>query len=214
MRQSHTCWLVLAITSAGGSACGSSPATTDAPTSAAPTWTFSGGSASVALTSGTAPAPVTIAAEGDVSAAITLQLAAPTESGSLTLSSAENACCGLTSSDVSPATLPPDDANLQGNPILYLSFENPGATAIGLGGKTPAITLSPTAGGTLATVIAADDECQLDYLVRDGGTPAWTAVPSASVTLAPDATSVAIPTGTLDSFSFGPGQGVGAISCD
>jgi hypothetical protein len=186
-------------------------------------WTFSGGTATASFTSGTTPGAVTIPAGGDVSTKVTLSFAAPSSSGSITFSTAENECCGLTASDVSPPTLPADNENYSGimgatpnHPILYISFYNPGPSSISFE-KTPAIVLSPTAGGLIALDISGDDECQFDYYALSGGALAWTVIAGASVMLDGEPTSVSIPSvqlpggGTLE---FEPGQTLGAVTCD
>ncbi len=186
------------------------------------TWTFSGGTVTASFTAGTTPSAVSIPAGGDVSASVALQFAAPASSGALTLSTAQNACCGMTTPDVSPATLPPDNANSSGipgsvpnHPILYLSFYNPGASALSFGAATPAIVITPTSGGTLAMELSADAECQLDF-PYESQTSSWTLVPGARVMLSPGATSFSIPSAALPSggLVFKPGQTLGAISCD
>jgi len=203
----------------------SSASTNDAGPVAA-TWTFHGGEASVSLKAGTKPGVVTIAAGGDVSAAVTVEFAAPTASGALTLSTAENGCCGVTGGDVTPSTLPTDDAEdlsasaapgTMGDPTLYLSFYNTGSSAISFA-TTPALTITPTDGGLLADYIPAMDECQLDLYLRDAsGKLTWTAIPSAVMMLDPEATVVSIPSASLPDggvFDMEPGQLVGGITCD
>jgi hypothetical protein len=191
----------------------------------ATTWTFSGGKATASLSSGKTPSAITIPSAGDVSTSVTIQLEAPSSGGSLMVSSAENGCCGLSTSDVSPKTLPPDDMSSSGisgstsnHPVLYLSFFNPGTNPIDFGAKTPAITLSPTAGGTIANDISGDAECQLDWLGTDGhGKSSWTVIPGSRVMLSLSSATVSIPAAALsggDTLTFEPGQTVGAISCD
>jgi hypothetical protein len=138
----------------------------------------------------------------------------------LTLSTAENGCCGVTGSDVSPPTLPVDDSEdlsasaspgTSGNPTLYLSFYNGTGATLSFA-QTPAITINPTDGGTLASFIPAMDECQLD-LYLDG---TWTAIPGALMMLQPEATVVSIPSAAPPggTFDIKPGQLVGGITCD
>jgi hypothetical protein len=163
---------------------------------------------------------------GDVSASVTLQFGTPTASGQLTLATAENECCGLTTSDVTPPTLPADLGSPSGipgstgnNPVLYISFVNAGTSPLAFGDATPAITVTTVAGGMLAGAISAMAECQLDFPLQtasDAGA-SWQVIPGTRETLQPEATNLSLPAGTLPggaTLTFQPGQTIGAISCD
>ncbi len=191
-------------------------------TSAAQTWTFSGGGPTTAtFTAGVTPAPVTITAGGDVTVQLSVQFAAPTSSGSLTFSTAYNggmspACCSATTADVSPNTLPADNATAGNDPFVYISIYNAGTSSVAFGSSTPAISVSNVTGNALAW-LEAEGGCEFDYYETNGGTSTWTPIPGASFTFTGPTSSFTIPAATLsggNTVTFKPGQGIGAISCN
>ncbi len=111
--------------------------------------------------------------------------------------------------DVTPNSLPADNATAAYTPIIYLSVYNAGTTDIAFGTAIPQITLSDTSlTGTYTT-------CNFDVYGSQGNsnTPSWFFVgASGSVT----GSGVNIPAGTLgggNSVDFKAGQQVIAVSC-
>jgi hypothetical protein len=176
------------------------------PTSAAQTWTFGGSSTSGSFAAGTTPAAVTLAAYHGIG--VTVQFVAPSSgSGTLQFSDALNGALGV--NDVTPNTLPADNATAGYTPIIYLSTYNGGTGAISFGTAVPQVTVSDTSlNGTYTT-------CNLDVYGQqgNGNTNSWFSVgTTGSVT----ASGVVVGPGTLGGGStvdFKPGQVALAISC-
>ncbi len=173
---------------------------TSSPSSApAATWTFSGSTATLSATSGQT-ASVNLPAYQSITFAA--QFGAATSTGSLSLSDA------LNNGDVTPNTLPADNATTGALPLIYVSFYNASTTTVGFGSQTPAITVTDTSGFGTATA------CELDVYVKNGGsTLTWNAVATGGTISGTTATipSVALSGGmTVD---FQSGQQIVAVAC-
>ena len=160
---------------------------------------------------------MTIPTGGDVDASLKLQFAAPTGSGQLVFATAVDQCCGQAENDVTPATLPKDDATSamgasnSNNPVLYLSIYNGGSTAISFGTEAPSVSISAT--GDLATILSGDISCQLDLYVDE----TWISAGYFSNQGSELPASFTIPAASLPngkSLTFAPGQSLAAIACD
>lgn len=116
--------------------------------SATPLWTFGGSSTSASFTAGTTPSVVTLSAYRGVTVGI--QWAAPVSgTGSITFTDAIN------SGDVTPNTLPADNAAAGYTPIIYIDMDT--AATIDFGTSVPSLTVTSTALSAYAT-------CSLDVL--------------------------------------------------
>ncbi|HEY8297681.1 MAG TPA: hypothetical protein VIG32_06630 [Candidatus Baltobacteraceae bacterium] len=126
----------------------------------------------------------------------TIQFGAPTSgSGPVQISDA------LNNGDISPNTLPADNATSGATPIFYISIYNANSTEIDIN-STPAVTVTDSNGFGSATA------CTLDSY-NNG---AWknTQVPSA----APSGTSVTFPASTLGKLQItANAQQIVALSC-
>lgn len=208
--------LIVAAAGCGGGSTTSTPPTTSptsaptssptsSPTSApsaapTPTWTFSGTSATLSATSGQTASVSLTAYQGITFAA---QFSAATSTGSLSVSDALN-----NGTDVTPATLPLDNATAGAAPIIYASFYNGSTTSIGFGSQTPAITVTDANGFGTATT------CELDVYSSNGSsTTTWNAVATGG-TISGNATTIPpvalVAPMTVD---FQPGQQIIAVAC-
>jgi hypothetical protein len=118
--------------------------------------------------------------------------------------------------DVTPNTLPPDDAPTQntepgaGNyALIYLSLVNQGSTAISFA-TSPALTLNASGTNGAIGLLGGDDSCQLD-LFQPPST--WNSVPGAYTPLGIESTSASIPA-SAQSFVLLPGQTIAAVGVD
>jgi hypothetical protein len=181
-------------------ACGPKSTPAVSATSVPLTWTFAGSSATLtpAIASSPAPSPVPVALTAYNNIAATLQFG-----GASTASVTINVVDAINNGDISPNTLPADNATSGATPFLYLSFYNGSSTTVGFGSNTPAIQLTDTAGfGTTST-------CELDDYTNN----AWS---STGATGAISGTGVTIASATLansGTFQFVPGQTIAAIAC-
>jgi hypothetical protein len=137
-----------------------------------------------------------------------VQFVAPTAgSGTLQFSDALNNALGI--NDVTPNTLPADNATATYTPIIYLSTYNGTTTTISFGTAIPQITVSDT------SLNGAYTTCNFDVYGKQGSGSnlAWFTVGSSG---AVTSSGVNIPAGTLGGGStvdFQPGQQIIAISC-
>ncbi len=137
-----------------------------------------------------------------------MQFAAPA-SGSATLqfSDALNGALGI--NDVTPNTLPVDNATSGYTPIVYLSTYNAGTSTVDFGTAIPSLTVADTSlNGTYTT-------CNFDVYGSQGqsNSPSWFTV---GVTGSVNASGVVVGPGTLgggNTVSFQPGQQIIAVSC-
>lgn len=182
---------LLIIAACGGK---STPAVSPAPVPLM--WTFGGSGGDLIPTTSSSPAPVTLTAYDNIVA--TLQFgAANTASDTISIADARN------NGDISPNTMPADNATSGTTPFLYLSFYNGTSTAVTFGSAAPSIQLTDTAGFGMVSV------CELDYYANN----AWTA---AGTTGTISGTGVTIASATLannGTFQFLPGQTIAAIAC-
>jgi len=173
------------------------------PVKAALTWTFGGSTASVSMTNGQTPSPVTLSPYNNVS--VTLQFAQVTSgSGVLNLATA------LNNGDINPNTVPVDNATAGYTPVIYMSAANPGPQTISTGAAVPSVA------ATKSTGFGSFTSCNLDlYVNTGGGNRTWNALPGATATISGN--TVSIPSTNLPAGStvdFQPGnQGVLAIAC-
>ncbi len=178
------------------------PSPTATPSSApAPTWILGGAKATLNLTAGTTPALISLSAYNSIS--LSAQFAAPNISGSLAFSDA------LNNGDVTPNTLPADNATAGFTPIVYLSIYNGSTATISFGTAFPHLSLTDLNGFGGATV------CEFDVYSRNGGNSAllWHSIGQFGTT---SGTTVTIGPGTLppnNSVDFQPGQQVTAVAC-
>lgn len=153
-------------------------------------------------TNGQAPALLSLAAYKNVTAAV--QFGTVTAGGgTINVSDATN-----TGADVSPNTLPTDNASAGFTPVIYLSFYNAGTTTISFGSNTPQVTVSDSAGFAGATT------CELDVYStpNGGGSKTWHSV-GASGTVSANSVTIAPASIAPDTVDFQPGQQVVAIAC-
>lgn len=137
-----------------------------------------------------------------------MQFAAPTSgSGTLQFSDALNNALGV--NDVTPNTLPADNATAGYTPIIYLSTYNGGTTTISFGTATPQITVAD------ASLNGVYTTCNFDVYGKQGngnGLSWFVPGPTGAVS----ASGVNIPAGTLgggNSVDFQAGQQIIAVSC-
>jgi hypothetical protein len=176
-----------------------SPSPTSSSSSA---FTFNGSSGTGNFSQGTTPGAVALSAYHNVS--VSIQFSAPASgSGALNMSDA------LNNGDVSPNTLPADNATSGYSAVIYLSAVNPGSTDINFGSNIPVFTVTNSAGFAGATV------CELDVYGKNGNssTVSWFNsgatgnISGNNVTVGP----AQLPAGsTVD---FKSGQQIIAISC-
>ena len=169
---------------------------------AAQTWAFGGSSTTVTATAGLTPSVATLSAYNNISGSVQFPLVA-SGSGSFTLSDA------LNNGDVTPGTLPADNATSSLSPVSYASYYNQGPVTISFGTTTPAVTLTKSTGFGGAT------GCELDVYNNQGqGTPlTWFGIPA---TGAISGNTVTVPSITLppgNTVLIKPGQLVTAIAC-
>jgi len=197
--------------SAGG---GASPSPSASSSSASPspsvsgpvaaTWTLGGATANLVAVTGQTPAPVTLSAYHGITHSI--QFGAVTSgSGTITVTDAVNPSSG---GDITPSTLPVDNATAGATPISYASFYNGTLATIAFGTNTPTITITDAAGfGTGKTT------CELDVYSNNGGSSAtWNSVGATGTINGTSVTinSVAAVGGNVE---FQPGQQITAIAC-
>ncbi len=177
----------------------SSP-TTSPSTAPAATWTFGGSTGTLTATSGQA-GTINLAAYHGITFSATF--GAANANGTLAVSDALN-----NGADVTPATLPADNATTGAVPIIYVSFYNGSTTSIGFGSQTPAITVTDTAGFAPATT------CELDVYSNNGGSSTtWNSVAGGGTISGTTATipPVAL-TGSM-TVDFQSGQQIIAVAC-
>ena len=161
-------------------------------------FTFGGSSATMNAVAGQTPALVSLSAYNNVS--LSAQFGpASFGSGPLLFSDA------LNNGDVSPNTLPADNAAAGFVPVIYLSVYNGGTSDINFGTTTPAITLTKSTGFGGAT------SCNFDIFNNPGTGLQWStflnaAISGNTVTFA----AVSIPGNSVDFF---PGQQETAFAC-
>jgi hypothetical protein len=178
------------------------PSPTATPSSApAPTWILGGATATLNLTASTTPALLSLSAYQTIS--LSAQFAAPNISGSLAFSDA------LNNGDVTPNTLPADNATAGFTPIVYISIYNGSTATISFGTAFPHLSLTDLNGFGGATV------CEFDVYSRNGVNSGlvWHSIGQFGTT---SGTSVTIGPGTLqpgNSVDFQPGQQVTAVAC-
>ena len=115
----------------------------------------------------------------------------------------------LSTSDVSPATLPADNATSGYAALIYGSFYNPTSSAISFGTQTPAITVTDTSGFGSATT------CELDVYSNGSGTGySWATIPGATGTVSGESVSLARAAVTGGGGLQITGQQIVAISCN
>lgn len=146
-------------------------------------------------TAASSSAPVVLSAYNSLSA--TLQFGAASSATTIAVSDAIN------DGDVSPNTMPTDNATSNSLPELYLSFYNASGTTVTFGSATPTVQLSDNLGFGGATV------CELDDLSGGvwGATGATGTISGTSVTI----NSIALANQAV--FQFQPGQTLLAIAC-
>jgi hypothetical protein len=197
--------------SPGSSGSGASPAPSASSSGASPnpsvsapvtaTWTFGGTTANLVAVSGQTPALVTLSPYQGI--AHTIQFGAVTlGSGTITVTDALN-----NGADVTPSTLPADNATAGATPISYVSFYNGTLATIGFGANTPTIHITDTAGfGTAIT-------CELDVYSNNGGSsPRWGST-GAIGTIAGTSVTINSTAAVGGLVEFQPGQQVTAIAC-
>ncbi|MDE2571393.1 MAG: hypothetical protein KGM44_02590 [bacterium] len=207
--------LAVALAACGGGSTSSpsvpsgtpTPTTSSSPTaspsaspSSAPaaTWAFGGSTATLTGTAGQTPGVVSLAAYHNISG--TIQFGADSAgSGTINVSDA------LNNGDVTPNTLPGDNAASGFTPYIYVSFYNGSTTTVSFGSNTPKVVLTDSAGFGSATT------CELDVYSNNGSGLTWNS-PKASGTIS--GTTVTInPVAFSGTIDFKPGQQVIAIAC-
>ena len=213
MNQRSTGFLALAVAFAaltagcgGGSvAPGTNPTASPSPTSSpssAPSYTFGGSTLNANFAQGTTPSAIALAAYHNVSASV--QFVAPTSgNGALDFSDA------LNNGDVSPNTLPSDNATAGYSAVIYLSVVNPGSTTISFGANIPSFQITNSVG------FAGAASCHLDiYGANGSGTTASWFYSGASANISGNSVTVGPaqlqPGNTVE---FQSGQQIVAISC-
>jgi hypothetical protein len=165
-------------------------------------FTFNGSSGTGNFNQGTTTGAVALSAYHNVS--VSIQFTAPASgSGTLNMSDA------LNNGDVSPNTLPADNATSGYNAVIYLSVVNPGSTDINFGPNIPAVSVTNSAGFGGAAA------CELDVYGKNGNgsTLSWFNsgatgnISGNNVTVGP----AQLPAG--NTVNFESGQQIIAISC-
>jgi hypothetical protein len=166
------------------------------PTPVPLTWSFGGSSGDLIPTTSSSPVPVALPVYKNITATLQFGVA---NTASVTVSVSD----ALNNGDVSPNTVPTDNATSGATPFLYLSFYNGTSTTVSFGSSTPAIQLTDTAGFGITS------NCEVD----DYANNAWT---SSGATGTVSGTSVTINSAALansGTFQFLPGQTIAAIAC-
>jgi hypothetical protein len=177
-------------------ACGGKSNPAVSPTPVPLTWTFGGSAGDLVPTSVSTPAPVTLAAYNAVAA--TLQFnAANTASVTISVADARN------NGDISPNTLPVDNATSGTTPFLYLSFYNGTSMPATFGSVTPSIQLTDTAGFGTASA------CELDAYTNN----TWSSSGAAGAISGTGVTINSAVIANNGTFQFLPGQTIMAIAC-
>jgi hypothetical protein len=152
------------------------------------------------LTAGTTPARISLSAYHNIS--MSAQFGPPNASGSLMFSDA------LNNGDVTPNTLPADNATAGYTPLIYLSIYNGGTVDISFGTAFPQVQVTDSSGFGGAT------SCEFDVYSDNGNNSVvWHSV---GQTGAVSGTTVTIGPGTLppgNTVDFQPGQQLTAIAC-
>ncbi len=164
---------------------------------AAEPYVLGGAAATLLATAGKTPAILTLPSYGGLSATIQFTQAS-TDNGTLVVSDA------LNNGDVTPTALPADNATLGLTAVLYLSFYNPGSSALLFGAETPRLVFTKPAGFGGAT------RCELDRYNAN----TWTSATGEPATLS--GTSVIVSSVTEaagDVVNFQPGQQLAALAC-
>ncbi|HVA36656.1 MAG TPA: hypothetical protein VNJ51_03505 [Candidatus Dormibacteraeota bacterium] len=112
------------------------------------------------------------------------------------------------SGDISPATLPTDNATAGYTPLIYVSFYNGSTTTLTFGSTTPTVSVTDSAGFGGATT------CELDVYSKNGGSAlAWNAI-GASGSVSGNAVTIGpVSLGAGSTVDFKPGQQILAIAC-
>lgn len=180
----------------------SPPAPTASPTSVPQTYTLGGATSTLTGVLGQVPTAVSLAPYNNVAVQSTFG-ADTSGSGTIAVSDATG------TGDITPNTLPADNASVGFSPVVYLSFYNPNSNAISFGTQTPLTVVTNTAGFGTATA------CNLDLYANDGGGSAsWHSVATGG-TIAGLVTT--IPSASLSgnaTLDFQPGQQIAAVSCN
>ncbi|HEY5258932.1 MAG TPA: hypothetical protein VIJ12_11210 [Candidatus Baltobacteraceae bacterium] len=171
------------------------------PVKAAQLYTFGGSSATLSARAGQTPAAMNLAAYQGISASVQF---GQVTSGSGTLTGSD----ALNNGDVSPNTLPADNATVGYSPIMYFSIYNPGPATISFGSLTPSFTL------TKATGFGGSGPCELDvYTNNNSNQLVWQSV---GVTGSVSGTTATVNAATLppgNTVDFQPGQQGVAVAC-
>jgi len=184
------------------SAPSSAPSPTASPTTAPQTYTLGGATSTLAGLPGQIPPVVSLAPYDNVAVQSTFG-ADTAGSGTIDVSDATG------TGDITPATLPADNATVGFNPVVYLSFFNPTANTISFGSQTPLTIVTNTAGFGSAT------HCNLDVYANAGGsTPTWHSVATGGVVAGLVATIQPTSLSAGDTLDFQPGQQIAAVSCN
>lgn len=184
------------------SAPSSAPSPTASPTSLPQTYTLGGATSTLTGILGQIPAVVSLAPYNNVAVQSTFG-ADTAGNGTIDVSDATG------TGDITPNTLPADNATAGFSPVVYLSFYNPNANTISFGTKTPLTVVTNTAGFGTATT------CNLDvYANAGGGTPSWHSVATGGVIAGAVATIQPTSLSGSDTLDFQPGQQMAAVSCN
>jgi hypothetical protein len=173
------------------------------PVRAAQTWAFGGSSTSLSVTNGQTPGPANLTPYNNVS--LSIQFGQITSgSGVIKISDA------LNNGDITPNTVPLDNATSGYTPIIYITLFNAGPQTISAGTSVPAITLTKSTGFGSATT------CNLDLYIDPGtGTKSWNALPGATAAISGNTVSspaTVLPGGSTVDFQPGD-QPALAIAC-
>ncbi len=108
----------------------------------------------------------------------------------------------LNDGDVTPTALPADNATLGLTAVLYLSFYNPGSSALLFGAETPRLVF------TKPTGFGGASRCELDRYSANTWTTAEPATISGTSVIVSSVTEAA-----GDVVNFRPGQELAALAC-
>jgi hypothetical protein len=177
---------------------------TSSSSSADVTWMLGGSAASATYAQGTTPSAASLATYHNIT--VSAQFIAPTSgSGKINFSDALNGAQSVT--DVTPNTLPADNATSGYTPIIYVSADNTASNDIIFGTTVPTIQVSDTGLGSYAS-------CNLDVYGSQGNGLMWFTVPNSGT---PNGAGVTVGGGTLDAGNNvdfkGGHQQIIAISC-
>jgi len=168
------------------------------------TWTFGGSTADLVAASGATPALVTLPVYQGITSTIQFGTVA-SGSGTINVSDATNPSSG---GDITPVTLPADNATTGAQAIAYVSFYNGTLADISFGASTPAITITNAAGFGTATT------CELDaYSNGSGSSLAWTTTGATGTIAGNNVTINAATLSAGNTVDLVPGQTITAIAC-